>query len=86
MAQMTKVRVIRKSLALGLYQMEVVKFTDDTYRSLSDDNIITSSSVKKGMVCIKRKTTNCSTRNAFVEKAVVEVIYKFDKKSYHANV
>ena len=35
--QMTKLRVIRKSVGLGLYRMEVVKFTDDIYRSLSDD-------------------------------------------------
>ena len=45
---MTKLRVIRKSVALGVYRMEVVKFTDNTtYRSLSDDTIITSSSSKK---------------------------------------
>ena len=67
-AQMTKLRVKRKSVALGLYRMEVIKFTDDTYRSLSDDTIITSSSDKKERVCIKRKCSNCSTRKAFLEK------------------
>ena len=59
--------------------MEVVKFTDDTYRSLGDDAIITSSSDKNEMVCIKRKSTNCSTTTAFLEKAVVS---KFNEKSY----
>ena len=34
--------------------MEVVKFIDNTYRSLSDATIIASSSDKKEMVCIKR--------------------------------
>ena len=77
-AQTTKLRVIRKSVALGLYCMEVVTFTDDTYRSLSDDTIIMSSSDKKEMVWIKRKSTNCSTRKAFLEKAVVELVHKFD--------
>ena len=61
--------------------MEVVKFTNNTYRSLSDDTVITSSSDKKEMVCIKRKSTN-SSRKAFLEKAVVELVYKFDQKSY----
>ena len=37
-------------------------------RYLSDDTIITSSSDKKEMVCIKRRSTNCSTRKAFLEK------------------
>ena len=59
--------------------MELVKFNDDTYH---DDSIITSSSDKKGMVYIKRKCTNCSTRKAFLEKGVVELIYIFDVKSY----
>ena len=63
--------------------MEVVKFTDDTYGSLSDDTIITSSSDTKEMVYIKRKSTNCSTRKAFLEKAVVELAYNFNKKSSH---
>ena len=54
--------------------MEVVKFTHNTYQSLSDDTIITSSSDKKDMVCIKRKSTNCSTRIAFLEKAVVKLV------------
>ena len=54
--QMTKLRVITKSVALELYRMEVVKFTDHTYQSLSGDIIITSSSDKKEMVCIKRNT------------------------------
>ena len=35
--------------------MEVVKFIDDTYQSSSTNTIIMSSSVKKGMMCIKRK-------------------------------
>ena len=61
--------------------MEVVKFTDDTDRSLSDDTIIMSSSDKKELVCIKRKPTSCSTRKRFLEKAVVELVYKFDEKS-----
>ena len=26
-------------------------------------------------MCIKRKSTNCSTRKAFLEKAVVELVY-----------
>ena len=60
--------------------MEVGKFTDDTYWSLSDDTIIASSFNKKEMVCIKRKSTNCSTRKAFLEKAVVELVYKFDER------
>ena len=34
-------------------------------------------------MCIKRKCTNCSAREAFLEKVVVELIYKFDEKSYH---
>ena len=55
--------------------MEVVRFTDYTYRSLSDVTIH-----KKEVVCITRKSTNCSTRRAFLEKAVVELIYKFDEK------
>ena len=55
--------------------MEVVKFTNDPYRSLSDDTIITSSSHNKEMVCIQR---NRSTRKAFLEK----VVNKFDEKSY----
>ena len=39
--QMTiKTESIRKSIALELYRMEVVKFTDYTYQSLSDDTII----------------------------------------------
>ena len=80
-AQTTKLRVIRKSVA-QLYRLEVVTFTDDTYLSLSDDTIIMSSSDEKEKVCIKRKSTNCSTRKAFLEKAVVELVYKFDKKSY----
>ena len=63
--------------------MEVVKFTDDTYQSLSDDTIFTPSFDKKEMVFIRRKYTNCSTRKAFLEKAVVELVYKFDEKSYH---
>ena len=42
---------IRKSIALGLYRMEEVKFSDDTYWSLSDDTIITSSSKRKW--CLK---------------------------------
>ena len=67
-AQKTKLRVISKSIALGLYLMEVLKFTDETYRSLSDNTIITSSSDKKEMVCIKKKSTNCSTRKAFLRK------------------
>ena len=54
---------------------EVVKFKDDTYRSLSDNTIITSSSDKKEMVCIKRKSTNCSTRKVFLENPVVELVY-----------
>ena len=56
--------------------MELLKFTDDTY---CDDSITMSSSDKK---CIKRKCINCSTRKAFLEKGVVELIYIFDKKSY----
>ena len=71
---MTKLRVIRKSVALGLCCMEVVKFTDDTYRSLSNDTIITSSSDKNEMVCIKRKSTK--RRKAFLEKAVVMQVVK----------
>ena len=62
--------------------MEVVKFTDDTYQSLSDDIIITSPFHKNVMVCIKWKSTICSTRKAFPEKAVVELVYKFGEKSY----
>ena len=43
----TKPRVIERAyVALGLYCTVVVKFTDDVYRSLSDDTIITSSSDK----------------------------------------
>ena len=41
-SQRTKLRVVRKSDYL-----ELVKFTDDTYRSLSNDAIITSSSDKR---------------------------------------
>ena len=52
-AQMSKLRVIKKSVALGLYRMEVVKFTGNTYWSLSDHALIMSSSDKKEMVCIK---------------------------------
>ena len=76
-------RVIRKSIALGLYRMEVVKLIDDTYWSLSDDTIIMPSSDKKEMVSIKRKSTNYSTRKAFLEKAVVKLVYKFDETSHH---
>ena len=82
MATIAQIRVIRKSVALRLYLMEVVKFTDDSYRFLSDDTIIMSSCDKKKMVCIKRKSTNFSTSKAFLEKAEVELVYKFDKKSY----
>ena len=77
--QTIKLRVIRKNVALGLYRMEVVKFTDDTYRSLSDDTIIMSSSNKKEWCALKG---SCSTRKAFLEKAMVELVYKFDEKSY----
>ena len=35
---------------------------DDTYQSLSDDILIMSSSDNNEMACIKRKSTNCSTR------------------------
>ena len=48
------------------------KFTKDTYWSLSNNTIITSSSDK-------RECTNCSTRKAFPEKLVVELVYKFDE-------
>ena len=63
--------------------MEVVKFTYNTYRSFSDDTIITSSSDKKEMVQIERKFTNCSTRKLFLVRAVVELVYTFDEKSSH---
>ena len=59
----------------NLCSMELVNFTDDTYQSLSNDTITTSSS-DKGMVCIKRKCTNCSTRKAFLEKVVVELVLR----------
>ena len=42
----------------------VVKFKDGTYRSLSDDTIITSSSDKKDIVCIKRISTNCFNKES----------------------
>ena len=48
-AQTTKLRVIRKRVALGLYRMEVVKFTDDTYQSLSDDTVLMSCSDTNGV-------------------------------------
>ena len=62
--------------------MEVVKFTDGTYRSLGDDAMITSSSDKNEMVCIKRKSTNCSTMTAFLENSSGKLVYKFNEKSY----
>ena len=52
--------------------LEVVEFTDDTYWSYSNYTTIMSSSDKNEMVRIKRKSTNCSTRKAFLEKAVVK--------------
>ena len=85
-AQTTKLRVTRKSVVLGLYAMEVVKFADDTYQSMNDDTIITPSSDKNDKVCIKSKSTNCSTSKVFLEKAVVELVYKFDKKSYYESL
>ena len=33
------------------------------------------------MVCIKKKCTTCSTTTAFLEKAVVELVYKLDDLS-----
>ena len=44
---MNLLRLPRKKMATLTGIFEVVKFTDDTYRSLSDDIIITSSSDKK---------------------------------------
>ena len=55
--------------------MEVLRVLMTLTNSLA---IITSSSDKKEMVCIKRKSFNCSTRKEFLEKAVVN----FDEKSY----
>ena len=56
--------------------MEVVKFTNDTYRSLSD-NIITSFSDKKEIVCIIAQQGK-----RFWRKQVVELVYKLYEKSY----
>ena len=53
--------------------MEQVKFTDDTYRSLSNDTIITSSSDKREW-CFKKKCTNCLIRKVFLEKVVVYLV------------
>ena len=57
--------------------MTVTNGTGKVYRgylpvSLSNNTIITSSSDK-------RECTKCSTRKAFPEKLVVELVYKFDE-------
>ena len=96
-AQMTKLRVIRKSVALELYHLEVGKFinnslevgkfTNNTYQFLSDNTLITSSSDKNKMVCIKRKSTNCSTRKPFLGKAMKGRLLKYDlKKKWSTNI
>ena len=78
--QTTKLRIIRKSIALGLYHMDVVNLP--TILTMNDNIIITSSSDNKDMVCTKRKSTKSSTRKKFLEKAVLELVHKFDEKSY----
>ena len=56
--------------------MELVKFTDDTYRSLSNDTIITSSSADKREWCALKGNVLTAPRKAFLEKVVVELVYK----------
>ena len=62
--------------------MELVKFTDNTYRSLSNDTIVTSSSDKREWCALKGNVL----RKAFREKVVVELVYKLDEKSYRESL
>ena len=45
----------------------MVKFTDDTYHSLSEDTIITSSSDKNEMLSLKGNIRIAQTKKVFLE-------------------
>ena len=62
--------------------MELVKFTDDTYRSLSNDTIITSSSDKREWCALKGNVLTAQQG----KKVVVELVYIFDEKSYRESL
>ena len=53
----------------------------ETYQCVCSGLCRPSGQIEQGVHCI-RKSLNYSTRKAFLEKAVVELVYKFDEKSY----
>ena len=69
-SQRTKLRVVRNSQSVAQRHdyVELVKFTDDTYRSLSNDTIITSSSDKREWCVLKGNILTAQQGKSFWRK------------------